>query len=111
MTTKPTPFKDIIGQTAAKKQLNFYLRGFDATGIVPHIMLVAPKGAGKTMIGKQFGREMKALAQKHGITKKIVTIIFLITTEMNPVESVAFSWTTKGKNSLKTVGVPWEMSF
>jgi|TARA_R100000084_G_scaffold106273_1_gene64402 Holliday junction resolvasome RuvABC ATP-dependent DNA helicase subunit len=74
MTTKPTPFKDIIGQTAAKKQLNFYLRGFDATGIVPHIMLVAPKGAGKTMIGKQFGREMKALAQKHGITKKIVTI-------------------------------------
>ena len=48
MTTKtPTPFSNIVGQTAAKKQLGFYLRGFDATEIVPHIMLVAPQGSGK----------------------------------------------------------------
>jgi Holliday junction resolvasome RuvABC ATP-dependent DNA helicase subunit len=75
MTTKtPTPFINIVGQTAAKKQLGFYLRGFDATEIVPHIMLVAPKGAGKTMIGKQFGRELNSISQKHGSKKKIVTI-------------------------------------
>jgi Holliday junction resolvasome RuvABC ATP-dependent DNA helicase subunit len=74
MTTKLTPFSNIVGQNAAKKQLSFYLRGFDATEIVPHIMLVAPKGAGKTMIGKQFGRELNSISQKHGSKKKIVTI-------------------------------------
>ncbi len=30
-------FKDIVGQDAAKKKLNFFLGGYEATGIVPDI--------------------------------------------------------------------------
>tara|TARA_Y100000310_G_C20690727_1_gene822010 strand:+ start:2008 stop:2967 length:960 start_codon:yes stop_codon:yes gene_type:complete len=48
----PCPFEGIIGQKKAKKQINFYKRGYDATGILPHLLFVAPKGCGKTMLAK-----------------------------------------------------------
>ena len=53
-------FKDIVGQDAAKKKLNFFLGGYEATGIVPHLMFVAPKGCGKTTMAKAFGKQLLA---------------------------------------------------
>lgn len=50
--TIPNPFEGIIGQSKAKKQINFYRRGYNATGILPHLLFVAPKGCGKTMLAK-----------------------------------------------------------
>jgi Holliday junction resolvasome RuvABC ATP-dependent DNA helicase subunit len=50
--TIPNPFEGIIGQNKAKKQINFYRRGYNATGILPHLLFVAPKGCGKTMLAK-----------------------------------------------------------
>jgi Holliday junction resolvasome RuvABC ATP-dependent DNA helicase subunit len=50
------PFDGLIGQAKAKRRLGFYLKGFDATGICPHIMFIAPKGCGKTMMAKAMGK-------------------------------------------------------
>mgnify|MGYP003627648193 CR=1 FL=1 len=50
------PFNGLIGQTKAKRRLNFYLKGYNATGICPHIMFIAPKGCGKTMMAKAMGK-------------------------------------------------------
>ena len=53
-------FENIVGQDAAKKKLNFFLGGYKATGIVPHLMFVAPKGCGKTTMAKAFGKQLLA---------------------------------------------------
>lgn len=50
------PFQDIVGQKKVKKHLNELLLNFHAGSIVPHVLLVAPKGCGKTEIGKAFVR-------------------------------------------------------
>ena len=57
-TKKSTPFSSVVGQNAAKKRLNFFLRSYRNDGIVPHVMLVAPKGAGKTLMAKSFARNL-----------------------------------------------------
>ena len=46
-TTSTTLFPTIIGQHPAKRKFEFYIKAFERTGIVPNIMLTAPKGAGK----------------------------------------------------------------
>ena len=51
-------FSDLIGQAKAKRRLGFYLNGYDATGICPHIMFIAPKGCGKTMMAKAMGKQL-----------------------------------------------------
>ena len=59
--TKPTKkdrFKGLIGQTKAKRKLSFHLDNFDATKILPHMMFIAPKGCGKTMLAKAVGRNL-----------------------------------------------------
>tara|TARA_R100001086_G_scaffold249492_1_gene189397 strand:- start:1671 stop:2630 length:960 start_codon:yes stop_codon:yes gene_type:complete len=53
-------FDNIIGQDSAKKKLEFFINGYDASGIIPHLMFVAPKGSGKTMLAKQLGRNLTA---------------------------------------------------
>ena len=57
-TKKDTPFSNVVGQDAAKKRLNFFLQSYRNDGIVPHVMLVAPKGAGKTLMAKSFARNL-----------------------------------------------------
>mgnify|MGYP003973192055 CR=1 FL=1 len=52
-------FPQVIGQDAAKRKLSFFIRGFEATRIVPHLMFVAPKGTGKTFLAKSFARNLK----------------------------------------------------
>ncbi len=51
-------FDEIIGQEKAKRQINFYMRGYNATGIIPHLLFVAPKGCGKTMLAKAVKRQL-----------------------------------------------------
>jgi len=53
-----TPFQNIIGQNQAKSKLGLFLKGYEATRVVPHLMIVAPKGAGKTSIARAFGRNL-----------------------------------------------------
>lgn len=54
-------FDGIVGQDAAKRKLAFYLEGYKASRIVPHLMFVAPKGCGKTTL---------AIATAKRLTKK-----------------------------------------
>ena len=54
-----TMFPDIVGQDKAKKKLQFFHRGYEASGIIPHLMFIAPKGCGKTTLAKAIGRNLK----------------------------------------------------
>ena len=57
-TTSNTLFPQVIGQYPAKRKFEFYIKAFERTGIVPNIMLTAPKGAGKTMLARAFARNL-----------------------------------------------------
>ena len=57
-TTSTTLFPSVIGQYPAKRKFEFYIKAFERTGIVPNIMLTAPKGAGKTMLARAFARNL-----------------------------------------------------
>ena len=45
-------FTGIVGQDKAKKVLKFYIDAHSATNMIPHMMLVAPKGCGKTLMAR-----------------------------------------------------------
>ena len=51
-------FPNVVGQYPAKRKFEFYIKGFERTGIVPNILLTAPKGAGKTMLARAFARNL-----------------------------------------------------
>lgn len=51
-----TLFKDIVGQEKPKKEINFYLDSYMRTRIVPNMMIVAPKGQGKTTIAREMAK-------------------------------------------------------
>lgn len=53
-------FHNIVGQDSAKKKLKFFIRGYNASSIIPHMMFVAPKGCGKTMMAKALGENLIA---------------------------------------------------
>ncbi len=53
-------FKGIVGQDKAKKKLAFLLEGYQPTGIMPHLMFVAPKGCGKTTLAKAVAKSLLA---------------------------------------------------
>ena len=57
-TYSGTLFPNVIGQHPAKRKFEFYIKGFEKTGIVPNVMLTAPKGAGKTMLARAFARNL-----------------------------------------------------
>ena len=65
------PFSEIVGQEPAKKKLGFFLKGYKRTSILPHLMLIAPKGCGKTMIAKAVG---KSLAGTNGLPKPFLEV-------------------------------------
>jgi len=69
--TKPTKadrFNGLIGQAKAKRKLSFHLDNFDATKILPHMMFIAPKGCGKTMLAKAVGRNLYSAEPTHRTT-------------------------------------------
>lgn len=51
-------FKDLIGQDKIKRQLGFYIDAHKKTGVIPHILFVAPRGMGKTMFARGMGRNL-----------------------------------------------------
>ena len=51
-------FPSIIGQHPTKRKFEFYIKAFERIGIVPNIMITAPKGAGKTMLARAFARNL-----------------------------------------------------
>ena len=53
-------FPDIVGQGIAKKRLSFFLDGYNATGIISHLMFIAPKGCGKTTLAKAVAKSLKS---------------------------------------------------
>ena len=60
MSDKTTKlFPDIVGQDKAKKKLMFFHRGYKASGIIPHLMFIAPKGCGKTTLAKAIGKNLE----------------------------------------------------
>ena len=74
--SKKDRFPNIIGQDAAKRKLNFFIEGHGASGVIPHLMFVAPKGSGKTMLAKQLGRNLMAQhdSERIGRPKKFLEI-------------------------------------
>ena len=64
-------FPNVIGQLKAKKLLSFFINGYKANSVMPHIMLTAPRGCGKTWIGKALAKNL--IAKGSGKPKKLVT--------------------------------------
>ena len=58
MRTEPDLFPQIVGQARAKRRLKFYLDGYNGTNVIPHLMFIAPKGCGKTMLAKAVGKHL-----------------------------------------------------
>lgn len=51
-----TLFKNIVGQEKPKKEISFYLDSYMRTRMVPNMMIVAPKGQGKTTIAREMAK-------------------------------------------------------
>ncbi len=67
-------FQDIIGQSAVKKLLSFYLEGYKTTSIVPHLMFTAPRGSGKTIIATAMAKHLHDISNAGGVKKPLVTL-------------------------------------
>lgn len=51
-------YSKIIGQEKTKGKLNFLLEGFNQTRVMPHLLFVAPRGCGKTLIAQETSKIM-----------------------------------------------------
>ena len=61
---KPDRFPAIVGQDVAKRKLNFHMDNYSASSIIPHLLFIAPKGCGKTMLAKAAGRNLVGMEGK-----------------------------------------------
>jgi Holliday junction resolvasome RuvABC ATP-dependent DNA helicase subunit len=52
-------YSQIVGQEKTKGKLNFLLEGFNQTKIIPHLLFVAPRGCGKTLMAQETSKIMK----------------------------------------------------
>ena len=50
------PFDTVVGQEIAKAKLGFYLESYMKTRMVPNLMMVAPKGCGKTTMAREVAK-------------------------------------------------------
>ena len=57
-TTRSTCFLMLLGNILQSVNLSFISKAFERTGVVPNMMLTAPKGAGKTMLARAFARNL-----------------------------------------------------
>lgn len=67
-------FEDIVGQARAKKKLKFFIEGQEASGIIPHLMFIAPKGCGKTTLAKASASKLYNRYDDIGKTKTFLEI-------------------------------------
>lgn len=65
-------FDNFIGQESVKKKLRFHLRAYKESGIVPHLMLVAPRGYGKTMLAVEFSKLLESRVKKGEVKKTLI---------------------------------------
>lgn len=54
-----TMFNSLIGQDEVKRQLSFYAKAQNKTGIAPFIMMSGAKGLGKTEFAKEYASNLK----------------------------------------------------
>ena len=59
MITKTKMFKNLIGQDEVKRQLSFYAKAQNATGVAPFLMMSGAKGLGKTEFAKEYASNLK----------------------------------------------------
>jgi Holliday junction resolvasome RuvABC ATP-dependent DNA helicase subunit len=52
-------YSQIVGQDKVKRKLNFLLDGYNKTKIIPHLLFVAPRGCGKTLIAQETANLIK----------------------------------------------------
>jgi len=52
-------FSEIVGQDKIKNKLNFLIEGYNKTKILPHLLFVAPRGCGKTLIAQKTANLLK----------------------------------------------------
>lgn len=64
-------FEKIIGQEKVKKKLNFFLEGQNKTRLSPHLLFVAPRGSGKTLIAQTYASQ---LINSEGKKRRLITI-------------------------------------
>lgn len=64
-------FDRIIGQEKVKKRLEFFLEAQNKSRISPHILFVAPRGSGKTLIAQTYASN---LLNSEGKKRKLITI-------------------------------------
>jgi len=62
-------FESIVGQDSAKRKLQFYLDSYLATRLMPHIMLIAPRGNGKTTFSKEIAKGLVKFDETHAMEK------------------------------------------
>ena len=66
-------FSHLVGQDKLKAQLSFYLQAFEETQILPHVLLVGGKGAGKTEFAVALAKNLKC-RKLDGRPKPLLTI-------------------------------------
>ena len=64
-------FDKIIGQEKVKRKLSFYLEGQHKTLLSPHLLFVAPRGSGKTLLAQTYASQ---LLNSEGKKRKLITI-------------------------------------
>jgi Holliday junction resolvasome RuvABC ATP-dependent DNA helicase subunit len=52
-------FPDLVGQTAPKKKIAFFIENARQTGIFPNTLIVAPRGSGKTLLARCTAQNLK----------------------------------------------------
>ena len=58
-TKKTKMFKNLIGQDEVKRQLSFYAKAQNTTGVAPFLMMSGAKGLGKTEFAKEYATNLK----------------------------------------------------
>lgn len=64
-------FDKIIGQEKVKKRLNFFIEAQNSSLLSPHILFVAPRGCGKTLLAQTYASN---LINSEGKKRKLITI-------------------------------------
>lgn len=75
-------FPDVVGQESAKKQLEFYLKGYHATQTLQTLFFAGCKGSGKSLLARETAKQLylydenkQVVLKEDGVTPKKKTFI------------------------------------